>query len=74
MDLASLKDDALNQVASAKDLQSLDQVRTSFLGKKGVLTEQLKNLGQLPAEERPKAGQTINIIKGEIQPYFNLND
>jgi phenylalanyl-tRNA synthetase alpha chain len=38
-----------------------------YLGKKGVLTERLKQLGQLPAESRPQAGQAINDAKQEIQ-------
>jgi phenylalanyl-tRNA synthetase alpha chain len=42
-------------------------VRVAYLGKKGELTAQLKNLGQLPAEERPAAGQAINQVKVQIQ-------
>jgi phenylalanyl-tRNA synthetase alpha chain len=38
-----------------------------LLGKKGLLTEQLKSLGKLPAEERPAAGQRINEAKTAIQ-------
>ena len=38
-----------------------------FLGKKGRLTEQLKQLGKLPAEDRPAAGQEINRIKQLLQ-------
>jgi phenylalanyl-tRNA synthetase alpha chain len=41
----------------------LDEVRVRLLGKKGLLTEQLKALGRLPAEERPAAGQKINDAK-----------
>ena len=46
---------------------ALDAVRVAYLGKKGELTAQLKNLGQLPAEERPAAGQAINRVKVQIQ-------
>ena len=42
---------------NAHDLQTLDQVRVQYLGKKGALTEYLKSLGQLPPEERPKVGK-----------------
>jgi phenylalanyl-tRNA synthetase alpha chain len=38
-----------------------------FLGKKGLLTQQLKQLGQLPAADRPAAGQAINRIKQQVQ-------
>ena len=58
---------ALSEINSASDLKQLEQIRVNYLGKKGRLTEQLKLLGELPIEERPKAGQIINDIKIEIQ-------
>ncbi|QBY05833.1 phenylalanine--tRNA ligase subunit alpha [Thalassotalea sp. HSM 43] len=54
-------------VQAASDPAALDQVRVEFLGKKGLLTEQLKGLGKLSAEERPKAGQAINVAKQQVQ-------
>jgi len=48
-------------------MAALDAVRVAYLGKKGELTAQLKNLGLLPAEQRPAAGQAINQIKVQIQ-------
>jgi phenylalanyl-tRNA synthetase alpha chain len=45
----------------------LDDVRVQYLGKKGLLTQQLKQLGGLPPEERPAAGQAINRIKQQVQ-------
>ena len=48
-------------------MAALDAVRVAYLGKKGEITAQLKNLGQLPADERPAAGQAINRVKQEIQ-------
>ena len=62
-----LKDQALLEINSAPDLKHLEQIRVNYLGKKGKLTEQLKTLGKLPAEERPKAGQVINDVKILIQ-------
>ncbi len=38
-----------------------------YLGKKGLLTEQLKQLGKLPPEQRPQAGQAINEAKKQVQ-------
>jgi phenylalanyl-tRNA synthetase alpha chain len=38
-----------------------------YLGKKGLLTEQLKQLGKLPEAERPQAGQAINVAKQLVQ-------
>ena len=45
----------------------MDEVRVQFLGKKGVITEQLKALGKLDAAERPAAGKIINEVKIAIQ-------
>src|SRR5690554_1852289 len=65
--LEALKQQALAAVASATDLKSLDDVRVNWLGKKGQLTDLLKGLGKLSAEERPAAGAKINVVKQAIQ-------
>ena len=58
--------EARERIESAPDLKTLDEVRVYFLGKKGVLTAQLKELGRLPAEERPAAGQAVNDAKTKV--------
>jgi len=65
--LAALEQQAREAVDSAGDLKALDEVRVQYLGKKGLLTEQLKQLGKLPADERPQAGQAINVAKKQVQ-------
>ena len=57
---------ALAAVADASDLRALDDVRVDWLGKKGRLTAELKNLGQLPPEARREAGQAVNELKREL--------
>lgn len=71
MELQAIVDEALRLVEAAPDAASLDQVRVDFLGKKGHLTEQLKALGQLSVEERPAAGQKINVAKQHVQDAIN---
>jgi phenylalanyl-tRNA synthetase alpha chain len=66
-ELNQLVTDAKQAIAAAGDLQALDQVRVDFLGKKGRITERMKMLGQLSADERPKAGQAINQAKQAVQ-------
>ena len=56
-------DDALREIRSAPDARSLQQVRVAWLGRKGRLTERLKTLGSLPAEERRAVGAEINALK-----------
>ena len=65
--LQSVINEATAAVDSAADLAALDQVRVQYLGKKGVLTEYMKRLRDLPAAERPAAGQQINEAKQSVQ-------
>ena len=62
-ELEQLLGTALQEVESCMDLLVLDHVRIQYLGRKGMLTAQLKQLGTLPANERPAAGQAINHAK-----------
>lgn len=57
-------------VDAAGDLAALDRVRVAVLGKKGTLTALLKQLGALPADERPRAGQEINQAKRQISEWL----
>jgi len=54
-------------IAGAGDLAALDQARVHYLGKKGALTERLKELGRLPPEQRRDAGQAINEAKEALE-------
>ena len=65
--LVGLLEQALAEVEASRTLSDLDEVRVRLLGKKGLLTEQLKGLGKLSAAERPAAGQKINEAKAAIQ-------
>ncbi len=59
------------QIRNAADLAALDAVRVAFLGKKGAITAGLKNLSELPAEQRPAAGQEFNRVKNEVQTLID---
>jgi phenylalanyl-tRNA synthetase alpha chain len=67
LDLQALTAKAQSDIEAASDLDALDQIRISYLGKKGELTSLLKTLGTLPAEERKSAGQDINRAKQDVQ-------
>ena len=58
-----LLEQARQALAAASSLTELEAVRVSYLGRKGEFTLQLRELGKLPAEERPAAGQQINAAK-----------
>ncbi|KTD79314.1 phenylalanine--tRNA ligase subunit alpha [Legionella waltersii] len=65
-DINTIQDQALEAIKKAQDITSLEQIRVDFLGKKGQLTELLKGLAHLSAEEKPKVGQLVNLAKREV--------
>jgi phenylalanyl-tRNA synthetase alpha chain len=71
--LSALVEQALEDVNSSATLAALDEVRVRILGKKGLLTEQLKGLGALSAAERPAAGQRINDAKASVQTALEMH-
>ncbi|RUO79243.1 phenylalanine--tRNA ligase subunit alpha [Pseudidiomarina taiwanensis] len=74
MDLNDIVSAAEAAIAEATTPQELDQVRVEYMGKKGRLTEQLKNLGKLDPSERPAAGQAINEAKQKVQQLINARN
>lgn len=66
-ELNQLVSDAETAINDAADLKSLDDIRVTYLGKKGAITERMKSLGKLPKEEKPAAGQAINVAKQAVQ-------
>ncbi|MCG6202261.1 phenylalanine--tRNA ligase subunit alpha [Psychromonas antarctica] len=58
---------AQQQIENAQDGNELEQIRLQYLGKKGLMTEEMKSLGKLPPAEKPAAGQMINQAKQSIQ-------
>lgn len=74
MDLASfstqlddLRRRALAAVAEADDPQELDEVESTYLGRKGELRTLLGGIGQLPGEDRPRVGALANPIREELE-------
>jgi len=65
--LETLTRAALDAVDAAADLRALDEVRVNYLGKKGEISQLLKGLGKLSAEERPQAGALINEARDAVQ-------
>jgi phenylalanyl-tRNA synthetase alpha chain len=57
----------LQEIEEAKNLDSLDQIRVRYLGKKGQFTLQMKELGSLDPEQRRSVGQIINQAKDQFQ-------
>ncbi|PZM67511.1 phenylalanine--tRNA ligase subunit alpha [Paenibacillus dendritiformis] len=68
--LQALRAEALEKLQQVKDANNLNELRVKFLGKKGALTEILRGMGGLSAEERPLIGQVANEVRGAIEQYI----
>ncbi|MBW7910697.1 MAG: phenylalanine--tRNA ligase subunit alpha [Alphaproteobacteria bacterium] len=64
--LEALKKEIVETVKAAGDIQSLEEVRVTALGKKGRVTDLMKTLGTLSPDERKEMGQALNRLKDEI--------
>lgn len=65
--LQKIREEAMRQMEEAKELSSLNDVRVSFLGKKGELTAVLKGMKDVSPEERPMVGQLVNETREAIE-------
>ncbi|MDY6064975.1 MAG: phenylalanine--tRNA ligase subunit alpha [Finegoldia sp.] len=66
-DILKIKDESLNLIKEAKNLDDLEKIRISILGKKGSLTLIMKGMGKLSKEERPLIGKLANEVRTEIE-------
>lgn len=64
--LQQLKEEALTKIQEATTVKELNDVRVAYLGKKGPITDLLKGMGKLPAEERPKMGALVNVVREAV--------
>ena len=66
VDLDQLRDEALAQIAAAAEASAIEQLRVDLLGKKGRVTELLKQLGAMPADQRKAFGERVNRVKESL--------
>ena len=65
--LEALKENALKRIEEAKELDVLNDIKVSFLGKKGELTAILKGMKDVSKEDRPAVGQLVNDTRAAIE-------
>ncbi len=63
-------EDALADLKKVTDLSALEEFRIKYLGRKGRITQMLSQIGKLPREQKPQAGQLANKIKNEVTGAF----
>lgn len=62
-----IEEKARKAIEGAEGADSLNDIRVSFLGKKGSLTAVLRNMKQVPPEERPQVGKWVNDARAKIE-------
>lgn len=62
--------EARQLLEKADNMETLNEIRVKFLGKKGELTKVLRGMGSLSAEERPRVGQLANKVRAELEEYL----
>lgn len=65
--IKQIENEALQAVSSAGTIQSLDEARVRYLGKKSEFMQFLRSLGELPREERPAMGALLNEVKEKLE-------
>ena len=65
-EISKLREEAVNEIANLNDLQTLNDVRVKYLGKKGKLTTILRGMKDLSKEERPIIGSLVNEVRDEL--------
>ena len=65
--LQSIREQALSKIAEAQDINLLNDIKVSILGKKGELTQVLKSMKDVAPEDRPKVGQMVNETRANIE-------
>uniref|UniRef100_A0A7V4E5J2 Phenylalanine--tRNA ligase alpha subunit n=1 Tax=Thermus tengchongensis TaxID=1214928 RepID=A0A7V4E5J2_9DEIN len=65
--MRELEQEALAAIREAQDLEALKTLKARYLGKKGLLTQEMKALASLPLEERKAKGQALNALKEAIE-------
>jgi phenylalanyl-tRNA synthetase alpha chain len=65
--LKTLAAKAENSIEQTTTLEDLEQLRVNYLGKKGELSQILREMGKLTPEERPRLGAIANEVKESVQ-------
>jgi len=68
--LQNLEKEALAAIDAADSLAALQEIRVSFLGKKGAVTDLMKGMRDLSPEERPAIGALVNSLKETLETAF----
>ncbi len=69
-ELLELEKEAKEELAALENLDQLEEFRIKYLGRKGLFTTVMRNLGSVAKEDRPRMGQLANSVKKEVEKLF----
>ncbi len=64
--IRQIKEEALRDIDGAQDVDALEKIRIKYLGRKGIVTDIMKQMGSLPPEEKPEIGRLVNELKAKV--------
>jgi phenylalanyl-tRNA synthetase alpha chain len=62
--------EALQELKAAANPQAVQDISVRYLGRKGIITQFLRNISKLPADQRPAAGKQANEVKNLLDATF----
>jgi phenylalanyl-tRNA synthetase alpha chain len=68
--IEQIEQEALEDVRNSVDEEAMRSLTVRYLGRKGIITQYLRNISNLPAQERPIAGQRANAVKKKLEAAF----
>jgi phenylalanyl-tRNA synthetase alpha chain len=68
--LKQVGSEALAELKEVRDLKGLEDFRIKYLGRKGLIMQLLSEVGKLPREEKPQAGQLANQTRNDVTAAF----
>lgn len=69
--ISEIEKEAIDSLEKTNEIEEIKELSLHYLGRKGVLTRFLRNVSNLPENERPIAGKNANILKGTLDKAFN---
>ena len=71
IDAKKIKEDVIKEIENVNDSKVLYDIRVKYIGKKGIISELVSNLGKLSIEEKKQYGPIINTLKQEVTRIFD---
>ena len=71
IDAKKIKEELIDEIKNITDSKTLYDIRVKYIGKKGIISELVSNLGTLTIEEKKKYGPIINTLKQEATKLFD---